>query len=334
MRSQLLVYIQIPGIDLFRLSKTTDANLIYPFERLRHFLMLSIDRLFGTPSSCILLGDKAFIPLTYTISKTMVAYWSLQRLKVLESVFCGDPKGLNHQTWSHTPYCALSADGSDYCVYTSNMAGENGISLILPPSVAQETSLLINNASLNAFAESHTRRPESAVSQDASKDDSNTTPPYEVRAVPGKGKGVIATRRIKKWETIMVDQAAVVIDRGIKKAVSESTRKQLMKKATKQLRNPDAVLELSGDHDAHGEKGNNRENNSQIADEQESNGLANSVEYILQTNGFGATVAGVKCRALFPLISVLHSLLPNKPPLSLCDVSRISVDRQHTESQS
>lgn len=38
--------------------------------------------------------------------------------------------------------------------------------------------------------------------------------------MPGKDKGVVARRKIKQFETFMVDQAAVVVDMETEKALS------------------------------------------------------------------------------------------------------------------
>ena len=55
--------------------------------------------------------------------------------------------------------------------------------------------------------------------------------PYEVTDVPGKGKGVVATRRIRKGEIVMVDFPALLIGVPVLESLREHHRRRLIKHA-------------------------------------------------------------------------------------------------------
>jgi hypothetical protein len=97
------------------------------------------------------------------------------------------------------------------------------------------------------------------------------------------------------YETFMVDQAAVVVDMGAEKALSEAENKKLMKRAVDQLLVPAMIRDMSS---AHAGRNNDAENNGDKEDE------GSLEEAIMKTNAYGSTVAEIGSRALYPLISV------------------------------
>ena len=99
---------------------------------------------------------------------------------------------------------------------------------------------------------------------------------------------MVATRPIKQYETFMVDQAAVVVDMGAEKALSEAENKALLKRAVDQLLVPGMIRDMA-------------RNAGKEGGEEEEGKLE---EDIMKTNAFGSTVAEVSSRALYPLISV------------------------------
>jgi len=118
-----------------------------------------------------------------------------------------------------------------------------------------------------------------------------SNPPYEVREIEGKGMGAVAARKIKKFETIMVDQASLVQDLEAEKVFSKREQRKMLAMAVKQLRRPEAVRKLSANHADH--------------DEDSANALEGRLEAdIIRTNAFGSEIVGRKVRTLFPLISV------------------------------
>ncbi|KAJ4299824.1 hypothetical protein N0V90_005070 [Kalmusia sp. IMI 367209] len=128
--------------------------------------------------------------------------------------------------------------------------------------------------------------------------------PYEVVPIEGKGIGVRATRKIKKWETIMVDQASLVMDLDLERAFSAKENRELLSKGVGRLRVPEVVTNLSSKHGSgQGEKEEQRDSDSEEGWLEED---------IMRTNAFGSEIAGKQCRALFPLISrINHACNPN-----------------------
>lgn len=190
--------------------------------------------------------------------------------------------------WSHDPFCIRSTRlptvGKKFCIYTSNMTGPTGISLILTPRKAAEAADYLDDNPINNFLTA--AQAESLYLSD---------PPYKVVDMEGKGKGVIATRKIKKFETVIVDQAAVVEDMGVEAAASDGEHRSLLGRAVGQLRRPAVVRALSARHAGH------KEGDSGGETEDEEGRLE---EDIMLTNAFGSDIVGIKCRALYPLVSV------------------------------
>jgi hypothetical protein len=157
-----------------------------------------------------------------------------------------------HAPWSHEPHCT-STSQQQFCVYTSNTTGPYGLSFISTPAHTD-----------NAFRNLH------ALSDDQIGEE-DQIPLWDVRQIPGKGQGVIATRPIPAYTTIMHDSAALIIDKSIPSTVQSS----LLDIAIRQLRRPDVVLEL--DTGAGG---------------------------VVATNSFGTTFANTSSFAVFPNVSV------------------------------
>ncbi|KAI4669129.1 uncharacterized protein J4E79_001172 [Alternaria viburni] len=180
------------------------------------------------------------------------------------------------------PY--LPTLGQKYCVYTSNTTGPHGLSLIFPPKSAHLASEYLDDNPLDNFL----------TQKDAERLYFGGQP-WKIVDIPGKAKGVVATRKIKMYETFMVDQAAVVVYMGAEKALSEAENKKLMKRAVDQLLVPAMIRDMSS---AHAGKSHERKDDG---DDEEDGSLE---EAIMKTNAYGSTVAEVSSRALYPLISV------------------------------
>jgi hypothetical protein len=181
----------------------------------------------------------------------------------------------NSRPWSHEPYCTTSKTlthlGQTFCIYTSNSTGPYGLSLILPPSVAiTATPHLTTNPILSFLTQSQAQVLYL------------NSPPWTIVAIPDKDKGVVATRRIEQYETFMIDQAAVVIDKTFEEAIDRDVRRDMLKAAVQRY-TPGTILNMSR---AHARKRGSAE------------------EDIIRANAFGSRVGGVETRALYPLISV------------------------------
>ena len=117
-----------------------------------------------------------------------------------------------HAPWSYKPHCTtgthLAHLGQKYCVYTSNVTGPHGLSLIFTPENAKKATKHLNDLPLASF-----------LTQEEAETLYFNPAPWKVVDIPGKDKGVVATRKIHKFETFMIDQAAVVVDMDLEKAV-------------------------------------------------------------------------------------------------------------------
>jgi hypothetical protein len=191
--------------------------------------------------------------------------------------------------WSHKPHCMTSTFlptlGQKYCVYTSNTTGPHGLSLVFPPSSAHLATKYLDDNPLDSFL---TREDAERLYLRGQ--------PWKIVDIPGKAKGIVATRKIKMYETFMVDQAAVAVDMEAENALSEVENKRLLKRAVDQLLVPGMIRDMS---DAHAGNGDGTDKNEEDDDEE-----GKLEEDIMKTNAFGSTVAEVSSRALYPLISV------------------------------
>jgi len=180
------------------------------------------------------------------------------------------PRGSVWSPWTHPLNC--TASNPPYCVFTYAAAFSGphggGVSIVTSQPAVSESAVLLADAL--------------AGPRDPRADDPD--PPYAVDDVPGKGKGVVARRLIRKGEVLMVDYVAVLGDVEFPGRVKRREGQELMRRAVAQL--PDAtrgmVLGLSRRYAA-----------------------GTSVEEdVLWTNTFMQEVGGVKYMALFPQVSV------------------------------
>ncbi len=186
--------------------------------------------------------------------------------------------GVNHWSpWAYPPFCVRGSTQIDkYCVYTSADFNSNaGISFIIRPDTVPGATAFIRDDSLTKRGKKHLKSQSTPHDVDVA---------YEVRDIPGKGQGVIASRSIRRGEIFMVGVPAVVIDQeleiGPDPEVSEADRLQLHKLAFEQLPNRERALSLAA-----------------------STG-GNIYEDIMKTNGFGIDIGNRKHSGLFPETAV------------------------------
>ncbi|CAG8984139.1 hypothetical protein HYALB_00006242, partial [Hymenoscyphus albidus] len=92
--------------------------------------------------------------------------------------------------WTTKPICQHNAENQEFCVYTNtHYANNRGISFFTTPSIA--TKVL----SLPAFT--------NPSLLDSANDFANA--PWEVRNIPGKGKGLFATRKLERGDLILAN---------------------------------------------------------------------------------------------------------------------------------
>ncbi|OTA68672.1 SET domain-containing protein [Hypoxylon sp. EC38] len=179
--------------------------------------------------------------------------------------------------WTHPPKClrAEKPPATRYCVFTNSQHGNGGVSMITTPETAANSIDILNDTGYT-----HTK----------SFINNSVGPVYEVIDIPGKGKGVVATRQINRAEPIIADWAALVVDLNFPTSVKRAQGYQLLHVAVDQLSDPDRVLLLA-------------RNNVFSAD---------IVEDVLRTNAFSFTVAGETHMALYPQVArVNHACRPN-----------------------
>ncbi|KAK3688982.1 hypothetical protein B0T22DRAFT_536027 [Podospora appendiculata] len=199
-------------------------------------------------------------------------------------VICPDPSPestisdpLTLAPWTHAPYCIEAAD-SPWCVFTNAAApAGHGISIITTPALAADALSILHSQFDRPFQD-----PEKAYG----------TRPYEVRDVPGKGKGAVANQKIEAGRVVLVDHAAVLAAVEYPADVTKEEVQELMREAVARLADPGCILNLS-------RKGRDEE------------GVA-EVEDLLLTNSFVVPLGGELVMGLFPnLARINHACDPN-----------------------
>ena len=129
--------------------------------------------------------------------------------------------------WTYPPRClgpeSLKPNTTRFdCLFTSSeFRNGHGISIIGPASITAD--LIAQGAFVDR------PDPPVAIKREAGG------PAYRVVDVPGKGKGVVAARKIKRGEILMVDLPAVLVSTGFIMETKPHHRRRLMKAAFSQL---------------------------------------------------------------------------------------------------
>lgn len=180
--------------------------------------------------------------------------------------------------WTYRPYCT---DNTTYCVFThAHFQGPNrGVSIIdVQPSGSDNNT----TSAVTSIAEFLSSLGASHGSQDDGHEEQPS--PFEVRDIPGKGKGLIATRKIRRGHVFMVDHAAVVADVRLPTRIRRAEGLQLLKEAVERLPGADEVLNLA-------RSSRDPENVPVFED-------------VIRTNSFTVEIAGKDYMVLFPRIAV------------------------------
>ncbi len=156
-----------------------------------------------------------------------------------------------------------------YCLFTNSFFGDYGISLLARPEAAAKAAGILSDAYYSTFPSPDTVQY------------LNLEPAYQVVDMPDKGgKGVIATRHIKRRETFMVDYVSIAGDLNMWGSIPEKEGRDLLDRAAEQLVDPQYVMALGRGSGGDG------------------------VEGIIAANTFRTYLDGVPQKALFPKISV------------------------------
>jgi len=180
---------------------------------------------------------------------------------------------LQHLPWSHDPACAQGKQ-KKYCTYTtSETRGGHALSIIARPVAANAIS-----AAFLALNGEH-----------QSLDDG-----LEVRAFPGKGKGLITTKALKKGETILLDTARIIASSHFPTQVTRAQGQTLFSAVLDRLPRADRNSVLALDQSLGGSK----------------------VEDIMKTNAFACQLADGEVddayMCLFPSVArINHACQPN-----------------------
>ncbi|EJT82580.1 hypothetical protein GGTG_02553 [Gaeumannomyces tritici R3-111a-1] len=193
--------------------------------------------------------------------------------------------------WSYPPHCFEPArkegDTTAYCLFTDTAFRGSGISVVTTPELAASlTGGILDDGAVPASQRDH---PSSPMSPGRHGGDELA---YEIRDLPGRGKGVVATRRIGAWEVIMVQFPAMVMQMDLWEAVtSPKQSRRLLNKAVRQLP-PDTQERIKG-----------------LA---RSGRVQDPLEDVLRTNVFGLDLNGVLHMGLFVGASrINHNCRPN-----------------------
>ncbi|KAM7192440.1 SET domain containing protein [Rhypophila sp. PSN 637] len=194
---------------------------------------------------------------------------------------------LSYSPWSHIPTCVMadpklsarkSVPTRKYCVFTNSHHEARGVSIITTPETAASMISLLDEKT-NSTAALMSRSKELAFD-----------PPWKIMEMPNKGGlGVIATRKIKRYEEIMIDHATMLLDIKFASVVLAFKGYRLLHLAADQLRDPDSIYSLA-------------KSTEMAADE---------VENVVRTNSFSTTLGGDEDHmAIYPLVSVCYNFTP------------------------
>ncbi|KAI1849819.1 hypothetical protein JX266_004768 [Neoarthrinium moseri] len=204
----------------------------------------------------------------------------------------------SYSPWTHPPACLTSLlDSSEkYCIYTNDGQGSNGVSIITRPSLAAASAAVLLNEKLSDHFAARAGRNDSHLHLLPSAlpgSPSSSVPvelPYEIVNMPGKGKGVLATRRIRKAEVLMLDHASLLVAAAFPGSVRQVDGYEILHRAADQLRDPGRVLGLG----------------------RSSKGAADVLEDVIRTNSFAFDLGGEPHMAVYPEISrINHGCNPN-----------------------
>jgi hypothetical protein len=164
---------------------------------------------------------------------------------------------------------------TEFCLHTSSSFNEDkGGSFIC---VSEEAPRLAE-----ALADQEPARRASKFLDEQAQGPENDEFPYEIKELPGRGKGVIARRKIKQTEIVMVGFPAVVADDeflGLRMG-EEDVGRTMYRQAFRQLTDLDRVMRLA------------------------KSAGGDIFEDVMKTNSFGFYIGERNYQGLFPEISV------------------------------
>ncbi|CAK7236078.1 hypothetical protein SBRCBS47491_009513 [Sporothrix bragantina] len=125
--------------------------------------------------------------------------------------------------WTHRPVCTAAyrtgARGKkvrlqQFCVFTdATFRGGRGLSIIAAPHVAAAMARSLDDGNIPARLRDHPSTPlagDPALEYGPVDDNTGQGNAFVVQDIPGRGKGVVAARKIRKGEVVFVDYATVL----------------------------------------------------------------------------------------------------------------------------
>src|SRR3569833_3541009 len=180
------------------------------------------------------------------------------------------------EPWTHTPFCLTTKSErypERFCVYSASAFNDNrGLSMAATPDVAASVFDAANNATAAYEHRFHILGQEEIQYDEFEQE---VELPYEVVPIPDMGKGVIATRKIKQFDTIMTGFPAMIIDNTFfpqEEDMAPLEGLRLYQRALDQLTDQGRILNMAKSW----------------------GGDMHVVEDELRTNAFGMTLAGRK----------------------------------------
>ncbi|EJT71440.1 hypothetical protein GGTG_10698 [Gaeumannomyces tritici R3-111a-1] len=170
------------------------------------------------------------------------------------------------------PEAARADDTRRFCVYTNVHLGDGGLSIITTPEQAADSLHLFEDPNLPAALYS-------------AANDGGGAQRYKVVDIPEKGgKGVVATRAIRRFEPIILESGVVLADTDFPRAVERTAGYRLLHEAVDRL--PEATVRAV------------------MGLARGSAFARDEVEDVLRTNAFAGELGGQPHMTLFPAVSV------------------------------
>jgi hypothetical protein len=188
--------------------------------------------------------------------------------------------------WSHRPRCAHASDRSDadYCSFTFlKFRGGLGVTLTTSPDIALGAIRLLED-------------PDPVWAPELEGMFSSEPLKFEVRDIPGKGKGAVVNHTIRTGEVI-IREFPVMIDttKSLPKSVNPAHARRVLEQGFRQLPNKTQarILDMAQTRKGH------------------------VIEGILRTNVFGITINGEEHSGLYPEIAVRIATLSSCARITL-----------------
>ncbi|TQN74730.1 SET domain-containing protein 5 [Colletotrichum shisoi] len=190
----------------------------------------------------------------------------------------------NWGPWTQRPVCVgpKANRGPAYCAFVKeDFRGEAGLLVLTSPEIAAGDHSFVEDFDPRWTGDPERRRPEPAASD---------APPFEVREIPGKGLGAVATEAIRVGDVVLREHPALLQLAEPAEALDRTQAIWVLEEGFVRLprRDQQSIFDLSRSTGGH------------------------VLEDIVRTNTFGATFNDVAHLGLFPRVArINHACKPN-----------------------